>query len=727
MKNYLQTINDLNPNRLFTFGNYSNFLNYNGKDITGAIFDEINGELLNPVFLPLNGSPEKIAIFSPSVINNEVSNQGLIIGSNDIDNPYGIRFESDNAGTVTYGESSLSFQFRVPTQYNNGFIRIKDFERVVATVTYTNLGGEEVTTLKACVLYGRRWFIQMWGLRPLKNTWLYVSVSYKNEILYTDEFMMNSDTYITTEIPPESVPDFSTAVLKETIGDGKPSYFGCYTNNYVGGKRILYGTYTITDINTTEDINILSEKNGDLIIYGEYNEPITIRGFDRVNDTSISQDSIVDLITIGNMRIYISGLYLYAGSLNTKIDYNKNYNVTLTLSNKNTVSGAPVSTLKMYLDDIMVSSTNLQMVNGVFVYHAFSTAPLKLGKLPVIRGKNNFYVGDSVDTYFERDNTSCYIDNIATYDTILSPVIIHKLYIRTLTYRQLLLENKVTYYTEFDKLKSSYVSFNNSKEFIVHGMETKVASLSGEIYPVGVNFKGNGNLKVKNESSYNDSSTLLNYGGSFSIVIWIKTTSKDFVLFSEREKQHPNNGFSIMVDNGGRLLYEYGKQSYNSNCIVSDGRYKMVCISYNATTNEIITYIPLEYKDVGLLTPLINSFSTHRYITMFSDNNKIENIDVSLGALGFFDGVINTSFFDDMFTENISFSVTGYVAYKNLPTNAVVRVIRHDTGDLIDTLHTDSNGAFTYSSIYRNDVDLIIFGEDGYVQCLGTITAETIN
>ena len=132
--NYLQTINELKPTRLFTFGDYTNFLKYNGTDIEGSIFDELNGELLTPNFLPLVKPPESISIFSPSVINNEISNQGLVIGSNDIDNPYSVNFQSNGNSNARYGDSSLAFQIRVPQQKNNGAIILKDFDRVKATL-----------------------------------------------------------------------------------------------------------------------------------------------------------------------------------------------------------------------------------------------------------------------------------------------------------------------------------------------------------------------------------------------------------------------------------------------------------------------------------------------------------------------------------------------------------------------------------------------------------------
>ena len=724
--NYLQTINELQPTRLFTFGDYTNFLKYNGTDIEGSIFDELNGELLTPNFLPLMKSPESISIFSPSVINNEISNQGLVIGSNDIDNPYSVNFQSNGNSNARYGDSSLAFQIRVPQQKNNGAIILKDFDRVKATLVYINKDEVETTVHKECSVYGDRWFVQMWGVKPLKGTEVNLSISYKNRVIHTDAFVMNSDVYVETRIPPDESPLFSNEILLEKIGDGKPTYFGCYMTNFIRNERIMYGFYRLPEDN---DIKVLPENGGELIIHGEYKEPLNVRGYTVSTNTSLNGNtSNIELMTIGKLRIYIRNNTLYIGDISTTISYNKNYNITVTLSNGSTNDNRPVSHISCYVNNKFIGGYSpINFVGGETPqYTSLASSPIRIGTRPSIRGVGTFYTNEVKDIYFDRDSATCYIDNISTFTSILSPEIVHKLYIRCLTYRELLLENPVTYYTEFDKLKSNYKSFNNSKEFISHNMERKTVNLSGEIYPVGVNFKGNGNLKLKDESTYYNTASMINFNNSFSIVMWIKTTSKDFILYSERDKQHPNNGFSIIIDSGGRINYEYGKQSYNSNCIINDGLYKMLCITYNYTTNELITYIPFKYKDVGKITPLNNSIGSHRYVTMFSDNNKIENIDVSLGALGFFGGAIDTSFYDDLFREKVEFSVSGYVAFKNLPTNAIVRVLNHDNGELITTLKTDRNGAFKYDSIYKNDVDLIVYGDDGYVQCLGTITTETI-
>lgn len=723
--NYLQTINSLNPNRLFTFGNYTNFISYNGRDISGSIFDDISGALMTPTFLPLMKSPDTIRLFSPSVINNEISNQGLVIGSNDIDNPYGINFKCN--GTVNnLNDSSLTFQIRVPQQKNNGTVRITDLDRVSATITYTNKEDSEIlTAYRECTIYGKRWFIQFVGIRPLLGTVLNVSFSYKNQVIHTDTIVMNSKLYINTEIPPETVPLFSTEMLTHKIGDGKPSYFGGYMNNFRNNQRLLFGVYDYFDGNTGETSKMLPENGGELVFHGEYNEPITARGYEVVRNLPNSDTNNIEVMRIGDIRIRVLGGNLYIDDLRTTISIGKNYNVTLTLKSFVNDDGLADSTLSFYLNNRFIGSTRFNNSND-FKHKPLDSSTIEIGTKPNIRGKESFYGDMSRDVYFERDSGSCYIDNIATYSYIISPESIHKLYIRGLTYRELLLENPVTYYTEFDNLKPSYISFNNSKEFISYNMERKSVSFNNEIYPTGVNFKGNGNLKLKNESSYNSSANMINFNNSFSIVMWIKTTSKDFVLYSEREKQHPSNGFSIIVDKGGRITYQYGKQSYNSNCIINDGRFKMLCISYNASTYELITYIPSEYKDSGILTPLNNAIGTHRYITMFSDNNKIENVDVSLGALGFFSSFIKPDFYDDLFREKVDFSVSGYVAFKNLPTNAIIRVLNHDSGKLITELKTDKDGAFRFDSIYKNDVDLIVHGDDGYVQCLGTITAETI-
>lgn len=723
--NYLQTINSLNPNRLFTFGNYTNFISYNGRDISGSIFDDISGALMTPTFLPLMKSPDTIRLFSPSVTNNEISNQGLVIGSNDIDNPYGINFKCN--GTTNNGNnSSLSFQIRVPQQRNNGAIRITDLDRVSATITYTDKKtGDILTAYRECTIYGKRWFIQFVGIRPLLGTVLDVSFSYKNQVIHTDTIVMNSKLYINTEIPPETVPLFSTEMLTDKIGDGKPSYFGGYMNNFRNNQRLLFGVYDYLDEITGETSKMLPENGGELVFHGEYNEPINARSYQILKNLPNAGTNNIEVMRLSDIRIHTIGNRLYVYNLSTPIEYNKNYNVVITVESFADNDGKINIMLFFYLNNVLIGNTNLNKVDN-FRYSSLDSSTIEIGTKPNIRGKENFYDDTTRDVYFERDTGSCYIDNISTFQYVLSPESIHKLYIRGLTYRELLLENPVTYYTEFDNLKKSYISFNNSKEFISYNMERKSVSFNNEIYPTGVNFKGNGNLKLKNESSYNSSANMINFNNSFSIVMWIKTTSKDFVLYSEREKQHPSNGFSIIVDKGGRITYQYGKQSYNSNCIINDGRFKMLCISYNASTYELITYIPSEYRDSGILTPLNNAIGTHRYITMFSDNNKIENVDVSLGALGFFGSFIKPDFYDDLFREKVDFSVSGYVAFKNLPTNAIIRVLNHDSGKLITELKTDKDGAFRFDSIYKNDVDLIVHGDDGYVQCLGTITAETI-
>lgn len=737
-KNYIQTVKSFNPQRLFTFSSVNSFINYDGRELIGAVFDENTSAMLTPTLTYLQHPPKEINLFGPSVIENEKENQSLAISGASALTPYNVCYNSQSPATLEHTDSTVSVQFRVPAQIINNVTVINEYTTPKAVIT-TN---KNKTFTKDATLLADQWFLGIEQAELDGAETFTVSMSYKNRVFHNDEYYLETPTKFKSRfksnpndiynlpVQPDKIPEYNLLMPELPNSATTPAKFS-WGYGLEGNRPI----YMLDEINHVENSrNNILYSSGPVILYGKINERVDIGSYSTVaNGNRINK--MTDIISINDQ-------------LSFRIIFNKN-SVSLILDNKGvTLDGWDVSNNLTF--DIQ-TNTNYTLVvthkkseinvrqydticylngkqiykGGLYANKSFAESDIRIGTKDTLMTTtasasiNGFW--RSADLIYSHNSITTFIDNLVVYPSQLSARDIYLMYIRTMTYTQLLLSFKPYAHLIFDKPVPKYNNQFGNDRFEVNNFNTSAVNIDSEVYNAGTRFRGRGSLLHKNQSSNNsDTTSLINFNSSFSIVTWLSTTTRNFLLFSERNKSNYESGLSIFVEDG-YITYMYGDTKYRTTCFISDGRFRMLCMSYDG--QNIKTFIPQEH-DSTKAASLSNTSMYPRYVTLLNDKGISADVDVTLCAFTVFNMALDTQQFTDLYNESIDFSVVGTVMYKNLPAYATVRIIEHSTGNLLDTQYTDGEGMFKYTSIYKNDIDLITLN-NGRIQVLGTLQSTT--
>lgn len=748
-KNYIQTLKSFEPQRLFTFSSINSFINYDGRELIGAIFDENTSAILTPVLTYLQGAPKEINLFGPSVIANEKENQSLAISGASKLTPYNVAYTSLSPETEPYVSGSVSVQFEVPKQTLNNETVIEEYTTPIAVITADT--GEVVKLTST--LFADNWHLPIEMHHFPNATEITVSMSYKNRVFSTNTYTLESpEVYVKRFEKPADIynnptsdkfPDYRTdmPVLPNTADVPATLVWGY---GLVDGKMIYM--IHVTDFEDVEIEGVITsvpvEKDvlytkDTLILYGKIKERIDITKYStNTKGGGIQANRMTDVLSIGSLRLSV---FYNSGSSTLQLQ----------LENKGTTEeGFEANTFRTFNIAVDTSytlvitherSTRLEgiydtkcYINGAIVFNgemyteeSFTNSSLRIGTSDTIRtasfsvGPHNFWMGAYLT--YHHNNVTIFIDNVAVISHQISARDIYLMYIRTMTYTQLLLSFKPYYHTVFDKLTNTYKNQFGTDRLEVKNFSTSAVNIDSEVYEVGTRFKGIGSLIHKAQSTNNsDTTSMVDFNSPFSIVFWLSTTNRKFLLFSERNKSNYESGLSIFIEDGF-VTYLYGETKYKTSCFIADGQFKMLCMTYDG--NNIKTFIPKEHSSQKPAT-LSNNGIYPRYVTLLNDKGIHADVDVVLCAFTVFSIPLDTQQFTDLYNESIDFSVVGTVLYKNLPAYATVRIIEHSTGILLDTQYTDSEGVFKYTSIYKNDIDLITLN-NGRIQVLGTLQSTT--
>lgn len=716
-KNYIQTIKSFNPSRLFTFSNINSFITYNGVDVSGAIFDEDTNALMSPKFTYIKNAPKTIKLFGPSVVTNERNNQSLSLSGNSSDEPYNISYESLPQQQYTNAKSSFSFQFNIPRQGTSTVTSIDDHTTPIATIT-TNNG--DVYSIKS-KLYGDYWYL------PIKTeidlsvvTSISVSMSYKNVVFsvtnykieqseFFDRFSTFNQRYELPSVELRPVFESRLPELPNMVQGDKASTIYAYSE---------FGNSMIFPVIELDGSLVMYGGGTSLVIYGQIHENIVVN-----SHTQIKSDSSSTLAKIGDVAIFaytgsdslflqfkynsvghVNDLLGYSQSSTHKIDYDVNHTVVLT---HETINSKKV--IKLYYNSKLLRTFNDIISNG------FSNSILTIGSdayIQTLAATNApFSFWGDLELVYMNNALTTFIDNVVVFNNLLSARDIYLMYIRTMTYTELLSSFNPKFHVKLDEPRFSFVNEVGRGKFNSYNFKVKPVSIDSEVYDRAVNFSGYGSLLYDDTSS-----TFIDYSRPFSIVMWIKTTTRDFLLFSERNKSNKKSGLSIFIDDG-KVLYKHDSTRHVTECFIADGKYRMLCVSYDG--KKITTFSP-DYHTSTHNVVLSNSGIYPRYTTLLNDKGADVFVDVTLSALTVFTTPLDVQQFTDLYNENVTFSKNGKILFENLPVLSEVRIIEHSSGKLLDIKYTDVDGRFKYTSIYNTDID-IITKNNGRLQVIGTL------
>lgn len=744
-KNYIQTVKSFNPQRLFTFSSVNSFINYDGRELIGAVFDENTSAMLTPTLTYLQDPPKEINLFGPSVIENEKENQSLAISGASKVAPYNVSYSSISPATDDYVSSSFSVQFEVPQQTLNNETVIEEYTTPTATIT-TDTGD---TFQVESVLYADYWYTPIEPSSLANATSFTVSMSYKNRVFHTAEYVLeNHETF-----RERYKPSFNDMYKNPTDRTKLPVYNVDMpqlpnTASTPGSFIWAYGldeakpVYMINEtiikdvdgVPTSVNQDVLYSK-GTIVLYGKILEKIDITKYStNTRGGGNTNSKMTDVIAVGKLRFSIfynnNILQLMLTNLGTTKEgweanamraYNISTNTgyTLTVTHRLSAVNDRIYITKCYLNGKIIYDGDM------YTERSYMNSDIRIGSLDTIRtttfDTNVYNFWRSAYLTYHHNNVTVFIDNVAVFDHEISARDVYLMYIRTMTYTQLLLSFKPYAHLIFDKPVPKYNNQFGSDRLEVNNFNTSAVNIDSEVYSAGTRFRGRGSLLHKNQSTNNsDTTSLINFNSSFSIVTWLSTTTRNFLLFSERNKSNYESGLSIFVEDG-YITYMYGDTKYRTTCFISDGKFRMLCMSYDG--QNIKTFIPQEHSSTKAAS-LSNNSMYPRYVTLLNDKGISADVDVTLCAFTVFNMALDTQQFTDLYNESIDFSVVGTVLYKNLPVYATVRIIEHSTGKLLDTQYTDGQGMFKYTSIYKNDIDLITLN-NGRIQVLGTLQSTT--
>jgi len=741
-KNYIQTIDSHNPQRLFTFSDISSFIAYDGVDIKGAIFDENTNAILTPVLTYLRDAPKEINLFGPSVIANEITNQSLAISGAIADFPYNVAYTSKAPTTEATPDSSFSVQFEIPDQTMNNETTIERY----STPTGKIITDTNTTVIVESVLHGDYWYLPIvdeveWG--GVKSFTL--EVRYKSELIHFDEYYIEMAEFIDRFDDPADVFNLLTNTkLMPVFGSVMPTLPN-KASGPIGDFKWAYGNVNndavyMIDVSRANELGVIENVKviygeGDLVFYGTIKERIDILEYSTTtlgkNSNSNKTTDIAHCDSFKVSTYYDDGLWLlishtYPDSDNLSYsDYVRKILIEVDTSYTLVSTSEQYSTngnIKWYLNGEMIFTTS---TNGT---NTFTNSDIRIGSddsIKTVPSDSNLVKNwEKLYLIYYHNSVTVFIDNVSVIPTALSARDVYIMYIRTMTYRQLLLTFNPRFHTVFDKPQTSYRndygSNHGSDRFDVKNFDVNSVDVDSEVYTVGTRFTGSGSLIHKNSySNYTDTTSLINFNSSFSIVVWMKTETRNFLLFSERDKSGREDGLSVFVE-GGYITHMFGDRKHKTDCFVSDGSFKMLGISYDGTS--IQTFVPLEH-DSTYPAALSNGISP-RYVTLLNDKGIDTHVDIVLCAFTTFGRVLNSQQFTDLYNESIDFSVVGTVLYENLPAYSEVRIIEHSTGELLDVQQTDIEGRFKYTSIYKNDIDIVTLN-NGRLQVIGTIQSTT--
>lgn len=726
-KNFIQTIKSYNPQRLFTFSDINSFIEYDGKNIVGSIFDEDTSATLVPKLTYLKNPPKSINLFGPSVIANELENQSLSISGTNLLYPYNVSYKSESPSFKKSDNDTFIVQFKSPTQSLSSQTII---DKHSVPYAYITIDSGEVIFVES-ILYGRYWYLPITEQIDFDVVKSFdIEVFYKSQLFYADTYHVELDEYLDRF---DSMNEF----LKFPSDDSKAPLFDSIMPDLPfsvsGAKAEWYSSYGQHNSSpvfyvTDDDRKIIYGK-GLVVFYGVIHERIDIANF-KAGEIDSYKTTIVD---VGNIKVssYNTGKKLYidieynlVNSMNVsrriyEIKYDTGYTLAITQESVQ-ITNKPAKRIRFYL-------------NGKSLFVTDSTDTINFTSSDIMIGiqQDNIRSIAKVDGYFNfwqtmmliynNNGMTTFIDNVCVIDKVLSEREIYLLYIRTMTYKQLLLSFNPYFHIEFNEPKSSYTNLYDTEMIDVHDFEVTSKTISSEVYDIGVNFAGRGSLLHKYKNTNQTSTTsLINFNTSFSLVFWFNTSTRNFLLYSERNKSNPKNGLSIFVEDG-YITYHHENVKHRTTCFVADDKFRMLCIAYNGTSLE--TFVPGEHTSkYNVILQSNNIFP--RYVTLLNDKSTFSDVNITLSAFTVFSNALSSLQFNDLYNENITYSITGRVLFSNLPAYSQVRIIDHATGELVDVKYTDSKGDFKYTSIYRNALDIVTMN-NGRLQVIGTLKSTT--
>lgn len=711
-KNYIQTILSNNPQRFFTFAPKTNFVKYNGESISGGFYDEYSGSVLTPHFTMLIKNPKEIYLNGPSVIENEPNNQSLNVGGGDINDPYNLYFISNDTQDSELG-SSISFNFNVPKQDTNKIITITDYVKPYAIIEDFDTK-EKITVIG--MMYGSYFYIPIkdhikdiisFNIKIYYMGYLYHDAYY--EIDDTQFFKNNNIDYY--KFSEGNEPLFDTKFsLTESNNDNSLEFMGVYSKRLVNSqfKKVPY-IENKTIVDGVNAIKFHTLYNKDSVFYGKFNDIVRVNSF---NTKVLDIYSTVKLVKINGWtfeirrekyntlvfdvysvydNFYVKGIELY-------ITENTNYFFTM-------VKWDNIATF--YLNGEFKGQTT-----GKLSPKSLVSSQLQLGEPSYFSMRYNYVEPNFNDELiYNSNNNVTFIDNVAIYNKVLDSDTIFLMYIRTLTYKSLIYYFNPIFYIEFTKPLKQFNNVYGSDKLVVNNFTTNSVNTKNDLFSIGINFKGMGSLLHKNNSdNYSQTTSLINLSNDFSIMFGLVCNS-DCLLYSERNKSNPLYGLSVFVKYG-YLFLEFGGNVLQTKCLVKTNSFQIFCISYNSIKKELSIFNNKNFNETYKNIIIYNNNEFPTYATLFNDKIINDYVDVTLVFLGIYNRFLEYTLFNIINTQRIEFTLEGTILHRNLPANAIVRLIDHYSGELLDTVKTDKNGEFTYTNIYKQEYDIIILNNN---------------
>jgi len=372
------------------------------------------------------------------------------------------------------------------------------------------------------------------------------------------------------------------------------------------------------------------------------------------------------------------------------------------------------STSTLYLNGIQVAQ-NVKTYTDVF---------------PNTNTADSFYIGGTpaapTADFNDRTTEDTRFDQIAVFETALSPYDIQFFYKKTVTYQNFLNA----------RMPSWVVPFNEPEVPNTYAISPVVGSITGAAQggatptahiqrqqPGPANIPGssatlfqNGGQAYFNGNNYSSGAVPFNPSGDFTIDFWFTCTSGSRgVLFSQYDGDYAYNGMLLQVNwannqlTPGALQFNVSDTLYvtsQTGNIYNDGQYHYVCMIRRGLTIELWLDGELQ-NSIGI--PSISTTIWPNTVSMF--NMSPGNLWATGTAcwLSCCSAALLAPEIWGRYNYAIIYKIAGVVTLEGLPVAATIRLYNHTTGSLVSTTTSSSvDGSYTMYPPVNMNYDIMI-------------------
>lgn len=371
-------------------------------------------------------------------------------------------------------------------------------------------------------------------------------------------------------------------------------------------------------------------------------------------------------------------------------------------------NGVKTGIARLYVDAVEVATQS-------FAY--YDSYPLMNVNSPITIGG----VAEAAADHSDRNTSSLQLDQFAVFDLTLSANQVGKLFRKTLSYQDMVMQGRPTTYWPMQDIEDpNDYTIDNMRTGTgltarcVGGASRVTRNLPGPDQVSGaksINFREGGQLLVQNATV--PSSPVIDIANAYSVEFWFSASGNSIAsLLSMTGEQRPYNGLQLTLNmhnnqyRAGALQIQQTDEEWGSTTgNFNDGRFHHCAIVKRGNTIE------LWLDGIMSVTKLLaaNSSFMPGNVSMFGSAPGRLNTDGNVSHMAWYSYALQEQQITARAGYLKTYKIRGQVTLRGIPYRANVRLYSHFSGQLLQEIFSNSGDGEYLAELYDNRlVDMMV-------------------